>query len=235
MANKNILIIEDDRNILELIRYNLVKEGYHVLGAMRGEEGLEAAKAGNFDIILLDLMLPDLDGLEICRALKRDIATAHVLIIMVTAKGEEADIVTGLELGADDYVVKPFSPKVLTARIKAVLRRKTAPRADKSLPINMGYLEIHPGRREVRIKNKPIDLTFTEFELLHHLARRPGWVFTRHQLVDGIKGEDYPVTDRSIDVQIAGLRKKLGEFGEYIETIRGVGYRFSDKETDDQD
>jgi two-component system phosphate regulon response regulator PhoB len=147
---------------------------------------------------------------------------------MLTAKGEESDIVTGLELGADDYIIKPFSPRVLLARIRAVLRRREVKPVDESATINIHNLVIHPGRHEVLVDGKRVDLTATEFRLLHLLARRPGWVFTRYQIVDALHGEDYPVTDRSVDVQCVGLRKKLGSAGEFIETVRGVGYRFKE-------
>ena len=147
---------------------------------------------------------------------------------MLTAKGEEADIVTGLELGADDYVTKPFSPRILIARVRAVLRRKTKEQPDDALPTKIHNITIHPGRREVLVDGNQVQLTFTEFGILQFLARRPGWVFTRFQIVDAIRGDDYPVTDRSVDVQIVGLRKKLGPSGKYIETVRGVGYRFKE-------
>jgi two-component system, OmpR family, alkaline phosphatase synthesis response regulator PhoP len=230
MPGERLLIIEDDKDILELIKYNLQKERYQIATASNGEEALEAVKARQFDLILLDLMLPGLDGLEICKILKADSSLTAIPIIMVTAKGEETDIVLGLELGADDYIVKPFSPRVLIARVRSILRRKNKTDIENVIKIN--DLTIHPGKREVHIKNKTLDLTFAEFELLYHLASRPGWVFTRYQIVNAVKGDDYPVTDRSVDVQIAGLRKKLGAYGDLIETIRGVGYRFSDKETE---
>ncbi|NLI15077.1 MAG: response regulator transcription factor [candidate division Zixibacteria bacterium] len=230
MAKENVLIVEDDRDIGELLDYNLSKEGFRTTCITKGEEAIKLAKLKPFDICLLDLMLPDIDGLEVCRALKGDSKTAEMPIIMVTAKGEESDIVVGLEMGADDYLTKPFSPKVLIARIKTVLKRKKQVPPDQSAPIIIGDICIHPGRHEVTIKGKPIDLTFTEFQLLRFLAAKPGWVFTRYQIVDAIKGEDYAVTDRSVDVQIVGLRKKMGDYGRLIETIRGVGYRFSDKD-----
>ncbi len=173
-------------------------------------------------------MLPGLDGLEVCKILKTDPKTRQIPVIMLTAKGEEPDIVTGLELGADDYVTKPFSPRVLSARVKAVLRRKTAePTNDKSV-LKIHDLVIHPGRHEVLAAENPVDLTHTEFRILHLLARRPGWVFTRYQIINGVQGEDVAVTDRSVDVHIVSLRRKLGRCGEYIETIRGVGYRFKE-------
>jgi two-component system phosphate regulon response regulator PhoB len=179
-------------------------------------------------MIVLDLMLPGIDGLEVAKQLKNRAATKSVPIIMLTAKGEEADIVTGLEIGADDYVTKPFSPRVLIARVRTVLRRKTLEPEMEGKIITVHNLQIHPGRRSVSIDDDPIDLTYTEFQVLYVLARRPGWVFTRSQIVDAVRGSDYPVTDRSVDVQIVGLRKKLGDYGSYIETVRGVGYRFKE-------
>jgi two-component system phosphate regulon response regulator PhoB len=179
-------------------------------------------------LILLDIMLPGMDGLEVCRTLSAQDATRAIPIIMLTAKGEEADIVTGLQMGADDYITKPFSPRVLLARIKVVLRRQRRDADVGEQPLNIGELHIHPGRREVCVKHKPVDLTFTEFGILHFLARHPGWVYTREQIVDAVHGEDYPVTDRSIDVQMVNLRRKLGAAGDGLETVRGVGYRFKE-------
>lgn len=228
MAKEHILVVDDEEDILELVRYNLVKEGYRVTTVASGEEALKSARSALPDIILLDLMLPGVDGLEVCRVLKQDPKTRHVPIIMLSAKGEEADIVTGLELGAADYVTKPFSPRVLLARLRAVLRHRTTETISESAPLTIHDIIIHPGRHEVLVQGKSIDLTVTEFRLLHMLARRPGWVFTRSQIVDGVHGEDYPVSDRSVDVQVVGLRKKLGIAGEYIETVRGVGYRFKE-------
>jgi two-component system alkaline phosphatase synthesis response regulator PhoP len=173
-------------------------------------------------------MLPGVDGLEVCKLLKSDSTTAGIPVIMVTAKGEESDIITGLELGADDYVTKPFSPKVLIARIRACFRRTAQKPVDQTSVIQINDLVIHPGRHEVLVAGKPVSLTLTEFKLLHFLAGRPGWVFTRYQIVDAVRGEDYIVTDRTVDVQIVGLRKKLRGYGKYIETVRGVGYRFKE-------
>jgi len=229
MAGESILVVEDDNDILELIKYNLLKERYTVEGAVTGEAALHSASARSFDLCLLDIMLPGIDGLEVCRILKKDPRTAPIPIIMVTAKGEEADIVTGLEMGAEDYLVKPFSPRVLIAKVRTVFRRKTTPEITSGRPINVYDMTIHPGRREVITKGKAIDLTFTEFQLLYHLASKPGWVFTRYQIVNAINGEDYAVTDRAVDVQIVNLRKKLGNYGRFIETVRGIGYRFSDR------
>ncbi len=229
MSKETILVVEDEEDIQELVRYNLAKEGHRVLLAGTGEDGLRAARTELPGLILLDLMLPGVDGLEVCRILKADAKTRHIPVVMLTAKGEESDVVAGLELGADDYITKPFSPKVLIARMRAVLRRRAASSADSGdSPVKAHDLVIHPGRHEVVHRGKSIDLTATEFKLLHFLARRPGWVFTRQQIVDGVKGEDYPVTDRAVDVQIVGLRKKLGSAGELIETVRGVGYRFKE-------
>jgi two-component system alkaline phosphatase synthesis response regulator PhoP len=229
MLKKHILVVEDEEDILELIRYNLSREGYQVLCTTSGENALKIIKSEAMDLIVLDLMLPGIDGLEVAKILKNDSKTQDIPIIMLTAKGEEADIVTGLELGADDYITKPFSPRILTARLRAVLRRKSTPPSDETAIIQHHGLIIHPGRRDVRINGKPVELTYTEFQVLHYLAKRPGWVFTRYQIVEAVRGDDYPVTDRSVDVQIVGLRKKLGPFGEYIETVRGVGYRFREK------
>ena len=231
MASQNILIIEDEEDIRELVRYNLEREKFKVDEAESGEEGLKAAARKKPDLILLDLMLPGKDGMQVCRELKQNEETRDIPVVMMTAKGEESDIIAGLELGAEDYIVKPFSPKVLVARAKAVLRRKSAapPPSDEDV-LSIYDLRIHPGRHEVTVKGKPVPLTASEFGVLHFLARRPGWVFTRYQIVDAVHGEDYPVTERSVDVQIVGLRKKLCKAGEYIETVRGIGYRFKDME-----
>jgi len=227
MAREKILLVEDEEDILELMDYNLAREGFITIPVGTGEEGLRAAKEHKPGLVLLDLMLPGMDGLEVARLLRGAEDTRATPIVMVTAKGEEADIVAGLELGADDYVVKPFSPRVLVARVKAVLRRRAASGAgDGEDGIRRGDLVIHPGRRLAAIKGKELDLTFTEFNLLLLLARRPGWVFTRSQIVDAVRGEDYHVTDRAVDVHVLGLRKKLGARGKLVETVRGVGYRF---------
>jgi len=228
MKNR-ILIIEDEEDIRELVRYNLEREGFSVSEAGSGEEGLKKVSKKRPDLILLDLMLPGKDGMQVCRELKQDETARSIPIIMMTARGEESDIVAGLELGAEDYIVKPFSPKVLMARVKAVLRRHTSPEPSDESILTLGDLVIHPGRHQVTVSGKSVDLTATEFGVLHLLARRPGWVFTRYQIVDAVHGEDYPVTERSVDVQIVGLRKKLKKAGKLIETVRGIGYRFSEE------
>ena len=228
MARKNILIVEDEEEIQELVRYNLVKEGYRVFCAAGGEEALRIAGSEFPDLIVLDLMLPGIDGLEVCRVLKSDQRTRGIHIVMLTAKGEETDIVTGLEFGADDYITKPFSPQVLVARIRAVLRRTAGESAEETATIRIHDVVIHPGRHEVLVDEKPVELTSTEFRVLHVLIRRHGWVLTRRQIADAVHGADYPVTDRSIDVQIVALRKKLRHAGRYVETVRGVGYRFKE-------
>ena len=220
-------MVDDEDDLLELVRYNLAKEGFEVVCVSSGEEALKAARKDPPDLIVLDLMLPAVDGLEVCRRLKADARTRDVPIVMLTAKSEEVDMIAGLDRGADDYIGKPFSPRVLTARIKALLRRQEAKRqTEVDVTIDVHELSIHPGRHEVTLAGRLLELTYTEFALLQFLARRPGWAYTRTQIVDAVKGEDYPVTERSVDVQVAGLRKKLGTFGSYIETVRGVGYRF---------
>ena len=228
MAQEKILIVEDEDDVIELVRYNLEKEGYLTDVAMTGREAIAKAKSGVPDLVLLDLMLPEIDGLEVCKLIKNDAEMSAVAVVMLTAKGTEADIVAGLEMGADDYITKPFSPRVLLARVKAVLRRKEMPAETDKTVVRIHDIEIDPGKHRVLVRGKQIKLTSTEFNLLRFLAARPGWVFTRYQIVDAIHGNDYPVTDRSIDVQVVGLRKKLGSAGKYIETVRGVGYRFEE-------
>jgi len=229
MKKNTILVIEDDDNIVELISYNLERENYNVESAKNGEIGIKKAKSDLPDLILLDLMLPEIDGLDVCRDLKRDPKTKDIPVIMVTAKGEEADVVTGLEMGADDYIPKPFRPKELVARIRSVLRRSTKSMARTFEMIKIHNISIHSGKREVKVGGKIVDLTYTEFKILTLPAQNAGWVFSRYEIVDAVKGEDYPVTDRSVDVQIVGLRKKLGASGKYIETIRGFGYRMKEE------
>jgi two-component system phosphate regulon response regulator PhoB len=225
MAKPSILVVEDETDIQELIKYHLSKEGYLVTCVGSGEEGLKAARTQPPNLILLDLMLPGVDGLDVCKALKNDSKTQGITIIMLTAKSSESDVVTGLELGADDYMPKPFSPRELIARVRARLRDKTTQAADEHTTIKINGLLIDPGRHEVMIEGRSVKLTLTEFQILHLLSRSPGWVYSRYDIVNRIRGQEAIVTDRSIDVQIVGLRKKLGSFGRYVETVRGVGYR----------
>lgn len=228
MNKENILVVEDEEDILELVSYNLSKEGYDINSVSSGEEALEVLKKKIPDLVVLDLMLPGIDGLEVCKLLKNNHKTDRVPVIMLTAKGEEEDIVKGLETGADDYITKPFSPKVLSARIKTVLKRKNEKSTENKAVVKIHGIEINPKRHEVLIDNKPLELTYTEFKVLYYLASQPGWVFTRYQIIDAIKGDEYDVTDRSVDVLIVGLRKKLGLNSKCIETVRGVGYRFKE-------
>jgi two-component system, OmpR family, alkaline phosphatase synthesis response regulator PhoP len=225
----NVLVVDDEEDILELVRVNLTREGYQVQCALTGEAALALVRSDPPDLIVLDLMLPGTDGLEVCRRLKGEARTAHIPIVMLTARSEDADIVVGLELGADDYVTKPFSPRVLAARIKTILRRKSADPAAESEPISHQGLMIYPDRFEVRVEGKLVELTSTEFRLLELLARHPGRVFNRDQIVDAARGENYPVTDRSVDVHIVSLRRKLGRHGDLIDTVRGAGYRLRDQ------
>lgn len=227
MVKGSILAVDDEEDVLELVRYNFHKEGFKVETAATGEDALKKARANLPDVILLDIMLPGIDGIEVCRQLKADSKTGAIPIIMLTAKGEESDIVSGLEVGADDYVTKPFSPKVLIARVRRILHRATAAQQENT-PVKINELTIDPARYKVTVKNKPVELTFTEFMILYTLAKRPGLVLTRYSIVDAVRGSNYVVTDRAVDVQIVSLRRKLGQFGKYIETVRGVGYRFRD-------
>ena len=229
MTKETILVVDDEEDILELVRFALSREGFTILCAASGEEAWDLLKTQRVHLLVLDLMLPGMDGLALARRIKSEPSTQAVPIVMLSAKGEEADIVTGLELGADDYVTKPFSPRILTARVRAVLRRQSQPDSTEDEVLEIEDLVIDSGRRSVLAGGSAVQLTYTEFQVLSFLARRPGWVFTRTQIVDAVRGDDYPVTDRSVDVQIVGLRKKLGDSGHYIETVRGVGYRFKEK------
>lgn len=227
MAHEKILVIEDEKDILELIAFNLECTGYTVFKASNGEVGLELVKKELPDLILLDLMMPGIDGFDVCRALKQDKLTKNIPVIMLTARGEDTDIVSGLELGAEDYVTKPFSPQILIARIRTVLRRSSeTPKVGEKLNVSGIIMDI--SRHNVEIDSNMIDLSTTEFDILKTLMSSPGWVFSRNQIIDAVKGSNYPVTQRSVDVQILGLRKKLGEKGQFIETVRGVGYRLKE-------
>ncbi|MDC7126639.1 MAG: response regulator [Spirochaetales bacterium] len=223
MPGEKILVIEDEHDIRELISYNLESEGYLLLKASCGNEGLVLARENQPDLVLLDIMLPDIDGLEVCRKLKRDESTREIPVIMLTAKSEDSDIISGLELGAEDYITKPFSPRVLIARIRAVLRRNVE--EDETPIIEIHEIRIDIKKHEVTACGDGVNLSATEFAILGHLASNPGWVFSRNQIIDAVRGQNYPVTERSVDVQILGIRKKLGSQGRFIETVRGVGYR----------
>jgi len=226
MKGKHILIIEDERDIADLLQFNLEQKQYSVSIARNGENGIEIAKNKKPDLVLLDLMLPGIHGLDVCRILKTKKGLEKISIIMLTALGQEENIVKGLEAGADDYISKPFSFKILLARIKSVLRRGEHPKTESEKLIIINNLKIIPRKREVSIEEKKLELTYTEFQILYLLASHPGWVFTRYQIIEKIRGNNSSVTDRSVDFQIVGLRKKIGESGRLIETIRGVGYRF---------
>jgi two-component system phosphate regulon response regulator PhoB len=229
MPADKILVVEDEADIFEVIVYNLQREGYTVLATRDGEEGLELARRESPRLVLLDLMLPGMDGIEICRRLKQDPVTGDIAVIMVTAKGEESDVVLGLGVGADDYVVKPFSPRELMARVKAVLRR--GPIRDDAGPVERVQhdgLVVDAVRHQVTVNGESRSFTATEFRLLHYLASHPGRVFTRNQLLNRVIGEDAIVIDRNIDVHIRAIRKKLGSLRDLIETQRGVGYRFKE-------
>ncbi|MCL2705890.1 MAG: response regulator [Spirochaetaceae bacterium] len=222
-----ILVIEDEDDIRELIAFNLELNNMNVLKAKDGEQGIKISEKEHPDIIILDLMLPGIDGFEVCRYLKKNKATRDIIIIMLTARAEDPDVVTGLEIGADDYITKPFSPRILIARINATLRRKNEIGRDQPAPMQVKVhdITIDIPRHEVYVKDEFINLSVTEFEILKFLASNPGWVFSRNQIINSVKGANSPITLRSVDVQILGLRKKLGSQGRFIETIRGVGYR----------
>ena len=229
MKKPKIVVIEDEVDILEVINYNLSKEGFDVCSALDGEEGLALIKKEVPDLVLLDLMLPGLDGIEICRKLKTDYSTRSIPIIMVTAKGEESDIVLGLGMGADDYMVKPFRPRELMARIRSVLRRGDFIEEGEGV-VSIDELVIDINRHEVKLEGKIIVLTAMEFKLLHVLASNPGRVFTRENLLNHVSSDDTFIIDRNIDVHIRSIRKKLDKHRELIETIHRVGYRFHDKD-----
>ena len=230
MAQKNIFVVEDEEDILDLIRHHLTKEGFAVSTATNGMEAVKAIQRKAPDLILLDLMLPGLEGLEVCRMLKKNDKTDGIPTLMVPATDDDRDVVAGLELGADDYIVKPFRMKELIARVRAALRRRRGPPPDLEAVVKVRDIEIHPGRHEVRVAGELVEMTVSELRILHLLAGRPGWVMTREQIVDAVKGEDYAVTDRAVDVQIVGIRRKLGDRADCIETVRGVGYRFRDED-----
>jgi len=230
MARETILVVEDDENIQQLVGYNLAKAGFNVIYADNGEQALSVIKRERPELIVLDLMLPGLSGFEVCKLVRKDPKTRNLPIVMLTAKSEENDMAAGLDIGADDYITKPFSPKILISRIKAALRRKEGlseegDESKKAGPLTIHGITIDPNRYEVLVGEEAIPLTVTEFSILELLARRPGWVFNRQQIIDGVRGYDYVITPRAVDVQVFGLRKKLGKAGKHIETVRGIGYR----------
>jgi two-component system alkaline phosphatase synthesis response regulator PhoP len=226
MSKVKILLVEDDRDIVEMVEYNLKQDGYETLSALNGEDGIHLAKTEHPDLIILDIMLPVIDGFEVCRTLKKDDATTHIPIIILSAKSQETDKVVGLELGADDYITKPFSPRELIARAKAVLRRGQQQAAGRR--IKRGDIVIDVERHEVTVAGKEISLTFTEFKLLEVMARRPGVVLSRNQILDAVGGDEAMVYDRTVDAHIKSLRRKLGRAKDYIETVRGAGYRLKE-------
>lgn len=226
MSQRTALLIDDEPDLIELVRFNLQKESFNVISAGDGEAGLQLAKQQTPDVIVLDLMMPKMDGLEVCKRLRANDRTAQIPIIMLTARAAETDKVVGLELGADDYLTKPFSPRELVARIKAVLRR-TAAQGETASVIRKGRIFIDVARRQVTHDGQPVALTATEFRILQLLATRGGRVLSRNQIIDGALGGDHCIFDRTVDVHITSLRKKLGG-GEEIETVRGFGYRFAD-------
>ena len=229
-SKRKILIVEDEKDIADLIHFNIFKAGFDASLAMNGNEAIEKAKTLLPDLILLDLMIPEISGLEVCTILKENPSTKKIPIIILTARGTEDDIVKGLEAGADDYLTKPFSPKVLIARVNAVFRRVPKEGQKENDILKIDSVRIDQTKRKVFLKENELDLTFSEFEILLLLLKKPGWVFTRAQIVNLIRGTNHAITDRSVDVQIVGLRKKLGDFGGLIETVRGVGYRFKESE-----
>jgi two-component system alkaline phosphatase synthesis response regulator PhoP len=227
---KRVLIIEDDRDIVELVRYNLAQDGFHVTAASDGAAGLAQVKKSPPDLLLLDLMLPKLSGLEVCKAIRRDHDLNRLPVLMLTARGEESDRIIGLELGADDYVTKPFSPRELVARIKALLRRAEAPGGGEATKaITVGELLIDPEGYRVTRRGKALPLSTLEFRLLYFLASHPGKVYTRDQLLDKVWGTERFVTPRTVDACMRRLREKVEaepESPAYLKTLRGAGYSF---------
>jgi DNA-binding response OmpR family regulator len=229
MSRETILVIEDDSDIVEIIEYNFTKAGFHLLAASNGEKGLEMAIGRRPALIILDLMLPGMDGIEVCRRLRARPDTRNIPVVMLTARGEESDVVLGLGVGADDYVTKPFSPSELLARITAVLRRGDLKEEDPGgSRIERGGVVIDPARFEVKVGGKLISLTLTEFKILSILAANPGRVYTRQVLLDKVQGGEAFVDDRNIDVHVRAIRRKLGKHADLVATVRGVGYKFKD-------
>ena len=231
MHGKTVLIVDDEKSILKLIKYNLEIEGYKTVTVTTGESALSTAFEINPDIIILDLMLPGVNGMEVCRILSGDERTSHIPILMLTARSEDDDIIAGLEAGADDYITKPFSPKILVARIGSVLRRKyrSIHRGKVSADIALHNIHINKEKHEVNCEGEIIDLSVTEFSILEFLCANPGWVYSRNQIINSVKGNDYPVTERSVDVQILNIRRKLKNQSKFLETVRGIGYRMAEE------
>ena len=229
MARKKVLVVDDERDISDIVAFNLRREQYDVLTALDGESALVVAQREQPDLILLDLMLPGMGGLEVCRRLRAEPRTSQIPIVMLTAKGEETDAIVGLAQGADDYVRKPFGVKELMARVAAQLRAKTrAAEDDVPRVLRFGDLEIDSDRFVATLDGQALPFTTTEFKLLRHLVSRKGRVFTRNELIDYVRGPDAIVVDRTVDVHVAAVRRKLGRYGEYLMTVRGVGYKFAE-------
>ena len=227
-AGSSIVIVEDEDDIIDVLVYNLTREGYRAIPVKRGDEGVNVIRRELPDLVILDLMLPGMDGLSVCQQLKADDLTKDIPIIIVSAKGEDTDVVIGLGFGADDYVAKPFSPRELLARIKVVLRRKQdSEPVSESERLVYDELTIDSTRHEVLVSDELVKLTATEFRILYQLASNPGKAFTRVQILNRVVGDRVIVVDRNIDVHIRSVRKKLGTAAVMIETIRGIGYRFS--------
>lgn len=224
---QKILIVEDDDDIRELVAFNLEMSGFTVIKSDNGEEVVDKALNEKPDLILLDVMLPGIDGFEVCRRVKKNQDLKETPVLMLTARTDDDDIINGLETGADDYITKPFRPKILLAKVKTALRRTSGSSGDKenNTVLNIHGISIDHNRYEVKLDGKEVHLSVTEFSILEYLARNPGFVYSRNQIIDSVKGDGYAVTERSVDVQILGIRKKLGDYGRYIETVRGIGYR----------
>jgi len=226
---RTVVVVDDEADIREILQYNLEQEGFKVVLIDDGEKAIQYLKENPVDLILLDLMLPGIPGLELCKMLKKEAALESIPIIMITAKTSETDVIVGLELGADDYITKPFSPKEVVARIKAIFRRLDEKKGmDEPKELRFEGLHMDLSRYEVRVENKETHLTTTEFRILQCLMSRLGHVFSRDELIDFALGKEISVVDRTIDVHITNLRKKIGHYGACIESIRAVGYRFKD-------
>jgi two-component system alkaline phosphatase synthesis response regulator PhoP len=233
-VNPSVLVVEDEENIRDLVSYTLLREGYQVTAVSSGEEAMASVMRSRPALILLDVMLPGVDGLHVCRRLRHTVGPSAMAIVMLTAKGEDGDVVAGLNAGANDYITKPFSRNVLLARVRAALRnigagdRDSADASGDPPPVRIHNIAIDPRRHVVLVDDRPVDLSATEFRLLQSLSKKPGWVLTRGQILEAVRGDGYAATARAVDVQVLGLRKKLGSAGKYVETVRGVGYRLKE-------